>query len=366
MADTIKATPRNKLMGLLADALGGAYDYAQRPDPTMPMGKANAVLGLLSDALPLKSAATVLDDLSYGQAPIRGIGMTTRLTPEATELAINALPFPRTAGKVALMGAGVVPGMEAAMFIGPTAKTWDKAAAATAQKLEKAGADPKAIWRETVNLKGLDGMWRQEIDDSAANLIENKTARDFMAGPGPAEYPLGPIGGFLEHPLMNKAYPDAMQIKARLVKGNGGSYIPNTGFGEGFNLPSIGTKSTTLHELQHAIQQREGFAKGGSPSEFAGQNTDRALKELIAQQTQGLDPFSSQAQSIRDKLFDSLAKDDAIGYPQKLYRRLAGEAEARATQARMNMTPAERRATFPYDSYDVPVNELIVRGLLAP
>jgi hypothetical protein len=47
--------------------------------------------------------------------------------------------------------------------------------------------------------------------------------------------------------------------------------------------------------------------------------------------------------------------------PYEAYRRLAGEAEARATQARMNMTPAERRATFPFDSYDVPVNQLIIR-----
>ena len=36
----------------------------------------------------------------------------------------------------------------------------------------------------------------------------------------------------------------------------------------------------------------------------------------------------------------------------------------RATQARMNMTPAERRATFPYDSYDVPMDQLIVRGVI--
>jgi len=41
---------------------------------------------------------------------------------------------------------------------------------------------------------------------------------------------------------------------------------------------------------------------------------------------------------------------------------LAGEAEARATQARMNMTPEQRRAMFPEESYDVPINELIIRG----
>ena len=46
------------------------------------------------------------------------------------------------------------------------------------------------------------------------------------------------------------------------------------------------------------------------------------------------------------------------------YRRLAGEAEARAVEARMNMTPAQRSQAFPLKSYDVPINELILRGLL--
>jgi hypothetical protein len=46
------------------------------------------------------------------------------------------------------------------------------------------------------------------------------------------------------------------------------------------------------------------------------------------------------------------------------YQRLAGEAEARATQARMNMTMPERLKIFPFDSYDVPKEQLIIRGLL--
>lgn len=43
------------------------------------------------------------------------------------------------------------------------------------------------------------------------------------------------------------------------------------------------------------------------------------------------------------------------------YQRSAGEAEARAVQARMNMTAAERAASFPLDSYDAPLDQLIVR-----
>jgi hypothetical protein len=45
--------------------------------------------------------------------------------------------------------------------------------------------------------------------------------------------------------------------------------------------------------------------------------------------------------------------------PYKAYRSLAGEAEARAVQSRMNMTPQQRLETYPIQSYDVPVNQLI-------
>jgi hypothetical protein len=47
--------------------------------------------------------------------------------------------------------------------------------------------------------------------------------------------------------------------------------------------------------------------------------------------------------------------------PQDLYRRHAGEVEARAVQARMNLTPDERRARPPWLDYDVPEGQQIVR-----
>jgi hypothetical protein len=115
----MRPTPRNRLRGLLADAARGIYDYAQKPDPTMPMGKANPVLSLLADTIPLQAGANVLNDYSYGQAPVRGAGMTTRLTPDATELVLTALPFPKTSAKVAaaLGSAGMVPGVDAAALL---------------------------------------------------------------------------------------------------------------------------------------------------------------------------------------------------------------------------------------------------------
>jgi len=134
-------------------------------------------------------------------------------------------------------------------------------------------------------------------------------------------------------------------------------------------------RSTMLHELQHAVQEREGFARGGNTREMAIEKDallgraaylnaelsnsarvmDREPKDSLryAQAREDYDAAMAEKLRMNPSIFQSEPKD--------LYRRLAGEAEARATQARMNMTPAERRAMFPYESYDVPVNQLIVR-----
>ena len=65
-----------------------------------------------------------------------------------------------------------------------------------------------------------------------------------------------------------------------------------------------------------------------------------------------------RARQLREQ--QSIAIWDGMGP----YRRLAGEAEARLTQSRMNLTPAERAARPPWLEFDVPREEQIVRGLL--
>ena len=299
--------------------------------------------------------------------------------------------------------AGVAP---VGMFIGKGAKVWDVVKSAQAQKMADAGVDPRKIWAETGNWKAPDGMWRQEIPDNAAAINANK-GRYLNISPEANEagfYHTMPVTDFLRHPELRSSYPDITNTNLTLKsygKGGGGAYIYGGVANDSITLDNafakspmikavdgpftiseadaakinsaelaLGNyrltnqneaKSSTLHELQHAIQQREGWARGGSPDMFAGDKANEALKELTARQTRGLEPFSPEAQAIRDRLFDNLAKDDAIGYPQKLYRRLAGEAEARATQARMNMDMPQRQQTYPADSYDVPLDQLLVR-----
>lgn len=285
---------------------------------------------------------------------------------------------------------------EAAMFIGAIAKTWDRASNARAQELEKAGVNARTIWQETGNWRGPDGNWRQEIDDSVSRFnvsMQNgkKVENDLTHGMVGVDF--GPtVGGILEHPHLQNAYGTGLTSGTRV--GN-----KNTMFGDGvqgsidangvvtINAPAKAdqARSTTLHELQHAIQEREGFAKGGN-SMMAFQPQNKEAFALLAQKRRemqtplSLQEYTKQAwgmdaptDEVRKSYADyvkttkqaslSPAADRAAQEwaGKEYYRRLAGEAEARAVQARMNMTPAERRATFPEESYDVPLKNLIIK-----
>jgi len=67
----------------------------------------------------------------------------------------------------------------------------------------------------------------------------------------------------------------------------------------------------------------------------------------------------TQESAIAASKLDDLRKTLEEKSDYELYQRILGEAEARAVEKRMNMTPQERRRTFP--SYDVPLNEIIIR-----
>ena len=117
-----------------------------------------------------------------------------------------------------------------------------------------------------------------------------------------------------------------------------------------------------IHEIQHAIQQAEGFESGGSAKHIE-QNAEnyipKSKREFIKSTQSYLDvPDLNKNEWLRKKAIDLLRS------PYDAYMRLAGEAEARATTQRMNMTPEERAYTYPFENYDIPANELIVRSQL--
>ena len=131
----------------------------------------------------------------------------------------------------------------------------EKALNVSANKLSKAkamlekGEDEVKIWQSTGWYKDKDGAWKFEIDDSPAK-IKNQNADK--------------LGDLLEHKELFKAYPELKDIKIKKIideKGEKlGYYDPNK---KEIAINNIGDKSTLMHEVQHAIQNIEGFARGG-------------------------------------------------------------------------------------------------------
>lgn len=186
-----------------------------------------------------------------------------------------------------------------------------------------------------------------------------------------------PVQNAIDHkPLMN-AYNFDEYVKVNPKLGIGGS-LAKIDTGDSVITTGLGDqRGTLLHELQHAIQEREGWARGGNVDEMAGY--------VLPQQQKALDEFSEVEKLVKErglefKPISSLSGEDAAlkkkytelmttiqldkPNPYNAYRQLAGEAEARLTQSRMNMTMPERLQVYPYDMLDVPQDQLIVRGLL--
>ena len=280
-------------------------------------------------------------------------------------------------------------GSRSQIFVGENSKTWNKVNAAKAVELEKAGVAPEDIWAATGTFRGPEGKLRQEISDANSmpgqKLYSWGENKDLEQGNSTVVR----RQKALLHPELSAAYPDTKNIGVFLKPWRAGGYyeaqLDNIG------VPVIGKnnaadRSLMLHELQHAIQAREGFATGGNVQEFkSGPMFNPIAKDLNADLSKALTGgYSARPEEIIESIkygdpkeFGSIVNkygfknvDDALEFlknedikrtPFGQYQRLAGEAEARATQTRMNMTPQERLSTFPYQSYDVPVNQLIVR-----
>jgi len=114
LLDQISATPRvNKTAGLLADWLSAANDYANRADPTMPGGKANPVLPVLSSLLGLPAIQKTLERVSYGEPLTNAAANVPFVKPETADAALALAPVAAAFPKAALGAAMGSMGMDA-------------------------------------------------------------------------------------------------------------------------------------------------------------------------------------------------------------------------------------------------------------
>lgn len=269
------------------------------------------------------------------------------------------------AGMVASRMTGLDAGGLLGMFAGPKAKTANRAALKMAQRMADEGIDERRIWDETGWFKGADGKWRFEIDDSGAAFV-----RQGEINGTPVEF--NRLGDALKYPELHAAYDDLGSIKvSHTARPGAGSYI------EERRLMNVGpagdstSRRVALHETQHAVQNREGFARGGDPKMYGAKRADiesaaRAAYEESAGDNALLRELGlSDAPDVPLVAWDELTQRQQLEWydagRSRLYRRLAGEVEARNVEARMDMTPDQRRATPPWETEDVAREHQIVR-----
>jgi len=232
-----------------------------------------------------------------------------------------------------------------------------------------------------------------EADFIGANLDDAKTIKMPFRFDGMNALPLDMV---IDHPALFAAYPALRQVMVKVDPkvGIGGSLAE---MGDGTFVITVGQgqkQSTMLHEIQHAIQSHEGFARGGASRDAfadprmrpgatkAGRDAAFALlAEKLAElkQPDSIEQFARNAwgtNEITKELEASYADyvktvSEAAVAPniqraaqewaaKEWYRRLAGEVEARNTQARASMSDAERRATSPQSTADVAERDQIV------
>ena len=278
-----------------------------------------------------------------------------------------------------------------------------------ARQMEGAKKDAKAIKMATGWERGADGKWRYEIADSKLNDMMDVDGKGKMVKRHKEDmlWTSGKLGEVVVAPELFKAYPKLKDVRLETDS------IMN-------NLPSNGeynAKTNTItihadelkyldsilnHEIQHAIQHIEGFARGGNP-EYLQWRIEAAKKEWRARawadalrdkaeemgehynqvevekalideyKEMGMDNdewmpdketrikgFNYFARGYADRSFDDdirafrlneSTRSDYNSYVE--YTKLGGEVEARNVQSRMNMSPEERRKTLAEETEDV-------------
>lgn len=256
-----------------------------------------------------------------------------------------------------------------------------------AKDMEKNKKKAKAIKAATGWERGADGKWRYEMPDvvlrDPKEWVNKKTLTlsDIVEKPNDL---------FKEYPELFDAYPELKDMK--ILKGrakSGGVFYNNAitlNLGDireaikydmdtHYKLANNSLKKTLVHEIQHYIQDKEGFAQGGNSEIIIDKNALdaiaklRAEKDAVAKEFYAMSPEEQQRRKYEinnryndlTKQIERLEKSSRIGYDG--YNRLSGEVEARNVSARLNMTPEERRKSLAESTEDVARKDQIFLGV---
>ena len=282
-----------------------------------------------------------------------------------------------------------------------------------AEEMERGKKDAKAIKLATGWERGADGKWRYEMPDAKIKDMKDiggghivKRFDDFML------WNDGKLADVIDAPGLFEAYPQLKDV--RIDTDDFMNDMPSNGvYNAKTNTITIHAdelkymNSLLNHEIQHAIQYIEGFAKGGSPEqmekefkaaqdewkarayaheleekakEMGGEYNQSEVEKALVEEYKDLDMSDELPdKETRIKGFNYFARgyadrnmDDAIKrfrlnestrsdfYSYKEYLKLAGEVESRNVEKRLGMTDEERRNSLAEETEDVNRDEQIV------
>ena len=251
-----------------------------------------------------------------------------------------------------------------------------------AQEMQAAGADMESIRKATGWHEGMDGKWRWEIDDSK---MEYHRAGDALFGRNHQEYAEqqrleqkmlygeltdteqarlraltetwgrernrlservergnARLEDVLDHEELFRAYPQLRHVRVvfdEMPKGVLGSFSAE---GNQITISEElrdAPQDVLIHEIQHAIQNAEGFAKGSNRQyweekltngdEIQSKGFQEAREKLIQFQ---LDEANEEVLALRDQLEKAGELDDGF----REYDRIWEEAERRGLDKKIN------------------------------
>lgn len=275
-----------------------------------------------------------------------------------------------------------------------------------AEDMEKAGKDSQTIWEATGWERGADGKWRNEIPD--AKQREGVSLKKTNVA-----------GEVIDAPELFASYPGLKAITIDLVKSaSAGAFNKdekritldkdyNTRKEDGRTVLNENGIQTILHELQHAIQETEGFARGGNNKEMERQfykdsmkaQPDETLFAWLVSRFQGsrmimlmgrrriidaMEKYDDSKLNLSEKktfrnILDRLMGMDETQFKSFVldasqivkkakkagnvgYNNLAGEVEARNVERRSRILPEKDRKNYPPEiTEDVSRSEQIIR-----
>jgi hypothetical protein len=221
----------------------------------------------------------------------------------------------------------------------------------TARDMAAAGRPSEEIRAVTGWFPGVDGKLRWEIPDNGAALLPEFA----LAGDPGVNLTLGDV---LRHLALFAAYPKAAWV--RIVRQTP-LFDPDKGAVQGWfdalnntiNIAPEATDplSTALHEIQHWIQEKEGFARGGNleaaldavPEEKLRKEVNKLGNRMLAKQDDLMDEIKKQ-RALRAKFtaVNGTKLDEAIRNLDGIRANLPGLDQVGRTEALARYSLAEQ------------------------